>query len=362
MRREMTRVLEPIEPGTLAERLQVSVDAVDIARAVDLIDLHVDVMIPVRLYGFDVRVRHGTGLLRGFGFGHFDLPRARDGGLSGAMWSITTNPFRSRGGRWRTFLRNLDRLRAIVEASSGALRIVRSLSEYRAARARGAVACMPAVQGANCLDGALAGPRDVPDRLLTRATLVHLTNSKIGATCGPWGRYRRNKGLTARGRALVEQLDEERVFVDLAHAHPETFWDAVDAHDRSLPLTSTHTGVSGIYPHWRNLDDPQLRAIAETGGVVGIIFSSYFLVPRGRKNHGRMVIEHMEHAIRVAGEEHVGLGTDYDGFIIPPPDLRSAEAYPRLVQYMLDAGWSSSRIERVLGRNFLRAFGELRPE
>jgi membrane dipeptidase len=151
------------------------------------------------------------------------------------------------------------------------------------------------------------------------------------------------------------------VFVDLAHAHPESFWDAVDAHDGRLPLLSTHTGVSGVYPSWRNLDDRQLRAIADTGGVVGIIYSSFFLVPRGREDGVRMVVEHMEHAIRVAGEEHVGLGTDYDGFIIPPPDLRSADSYPRLVQAMLDAGWSERRIARVLGGNFLRAFGEMRP-
>lgn len=352
--------LVPRPVAELAAALGVSEEAVALSRALDIVDLHVDAFIPVRLWGYDLRTRHGRGLLRGYGFGHLDLPRARDGGLSGAMFSVTTNPFRSPRGRWNTLLRNLDRLREIAASSSGALRVARTLSEYQEARRQGAIACLPAVQGANCLDGALGGPRDIPDRMLTRATLIHLTNTPSGVTSGPWGRLRRHRGLSARGRALIAQLDEERIFVDLAHAHPDSFWDAVDAHDETLPLLATHTGVQGVKPMWRNLDDPQLEAIAETGGVVGIIAASYFLVPPGGRNHGSVLIDHMEHAIRVAGEEHVGLGTDFDGFIVPPPDFRSADAYPRLLQYMLDAGWSETRIRRVLGGNFLRAFGEMR--
>lgn len=348
------------EPGVLAQRLSVSRDAVELARGLEVVDLAVESFIPARLYGYDLLRRHRPDRgLSGFGFGHLDMPRARDGGLSGAMLSITTNPFRSRSGRWKTFLKNIGRIRRLADQSEGVLRLVRSLDEYWAARREGAVACLLSVQGANCLDG--GSPAEVPDRLLVRATLMHLTNSAIGATSGPWGRLRRHKGLTDFGRRLIEALDAERVFVDLAHAHPESFWDAVDAHHPHRPLLSTHTGVSAVCPSWRNLDDAQLRAIADSGGVIGVILSSYFLVPRGRRDEGRMVIEHMEHAIKVAGEEHVGLGSDYDGFIIPPPDLRSADSYPRLVQYMLDAGWSSLRIERVLGANALRALGELRP-
>lgn len=358
----MLTAFEPTPTPNLAKRLGVSEEAIELARELEIVDLHVDAYIPIRLFGYDIRLRHGLGPLRGFGFGHFDVPRAADGGLSGAMFSITTNPLRTARGRWAALLRNIDKMREIVSSSGGALHVARSLSEYRAARSRGSMACLLSVQGANCMDADQWGPRQIPDRLLTRATLMHLTNSSLGATSGPWGRWRRSKGLSARGRRMVEMLDEQRVFVDLAHAHPDSFWDAVDAHDSRLPLLSTHTGVSGVYPMWRNLDDRQLRAIADTGGVIGIIFSSYFLVPRGRRNTGAMVVKHMEHAIRVAGEEHVGLGTDYDGFIIPPPDLRSADSYPRLVQYMLSAGWSEARIRRVLAGNFLRAWGEMRPD
>jgi len=160
---------------------------------------------------------------------------------------------------------------------------------------------------------------------------------------------------------MVERLNHARIFVDLAHVSKPGFWDAVQIHDATQPLIVTHTGVEGVTPHWRNLDDEQLRAVAATGGTVGIIFQVPFLRRPGGPEDAGMVMEHMEHVIRVVGEDHVSIGSDFDGAIIPPRDLASAETYPRLTQRMLDAGWSTSRIQKVLGGNALRAFDHLRP-
>jgi membrane dipeptidase len=248
-----------------------------------------------------------------------------------------------------------------VGTSSGTVRVARTLAEYREVRAAGAHACLVAVQGGNALDAAPDGPASIPDRLVTRVTLLHLTSSALGTTSTPIPSLRRHKGLTAKGKALVEQLDAARVFVDLAHIHPDGFWDAVEVHDPSLPLLATHTGVAGVTPHWRNLDDDQLRAIADTGGVVGIIFSVHFL--RGRHGHrdAAMIVEHLAHVVKVVGEDFAALGSDLDGAIVPPPDLRGVDRWPRLVQAMLDRGWKEPRIRKILGENFLRAFGALRP-
>ncbi|MGH7893260.1 MAG: dipeptidase, partial [Candidatus Binatia bacterium] len=152
------------------------------------------------------------------------------------------------------------------------------------------------------------------------------------------------------------------IFVDLAHIHEQSFWDAVAAHDKTQPLIATHTGVKGVTPHWRNLTDEQIRGIADTGGVVGIIFQDAFLRRPDGPRDGAMVVEHLEHVIRVAGEDVAALGSDFDGMITPPPDFASADtAYVRLVQRMLDRRWSEERIRKVLGGNFLRALGTLRP-
>src|SRR5262249_20742595 len=158
--------------------------------------------------------------------------------------------------------------------TGGALRVARTLSEYRTAKESGAHACMLSVQGGNCFDAAPEGARAIPDRMITRVTLVHLTNSRLGARSAPVSILPRKskRGLSDSGRELVRALNEGRIFVDLAHIHPDGFWDAVAVHDPSQPLIATHTGVTGVTPHWRNLDDRQIKAIADTGGTIGIIY------------------------------------------------------------------------------------------
>ncbi len=350
----------PHDIDSVARRLDVSPDAVALTRSSEVIDLHLDTFIPVRLYGYDPRRRHGTGLTGGRFFGHLDLPRAAAAGLTGGMWSITTNPFRSARGRWRTFQKNLQRLQGWMTRQPE-LCVVRSRAEYDAARREGKHACMISVQGGNCFDAAPDSVASVPERAVVRVTLLHLTNSRLGTTSTPLPSFRRSKGLTSQGRRLVEVLNAERVFVDLAHIHPAGFWDAVEVHDKSQPLIDTHTGVKGVTPIWRNLDDAQLKAIADTGVTIGVIFSAHFLQHRGGPRDGRMVLAHLQHIIDVVGDDFASLGSDFDGAIIPPPDLRTGEAYPRLVQHMLDAGWSDVRIQKILGGNFLRALGQLRP-
>jgi membrane dipeptidase len=345
----------------LARALGVSTEAVALTGSGELFDLHIDTLIPVRVYGYDLEKRHGLGIFRGRLFGHLDLPRIKDSGMAGAMWSITTNPARTAKGRWRVFEKNLGLLRSIVARSEGRLRIVRDHAELMEARRAGAHAVLPAIQGGNALEAAPEGPRSIPDRMITRVTLLHLTNSVYGATSSPLSRLRSDRGLSAKGREMVRALDEQRVFVDLAHIHPRGFWDAVEVHDKTLPLIATHTGVTGVKQSWRNLDDAQIKAIADSGGTIGVVFAEQHIKTSSTSPGPGMILDHLEHVIRVAGEDFASIGSDYDGFIIPPPELRNGVAYARLVQGMLDRRWSIDRIRKILGRNFLRAFRALRP-
>jgi membrane dipeptidase len=345
-------------PKDVASQTGVSIDAVELTRELELVDLHLETFIPPRLFGYDLFERHDDHWLGGRFFGHLDFPRALDGGLSGAMWSIATNILRFAKGRYEATVRNVGALRRTIEATEGRMRVVRTMREWKSAREAGAHAALLAIQGGNALEAApdLGALEDV-----VRVTVVHLSSSVYGDTSSP-AKLPSTRGLRARGKDLIERLDQARIFVDLAHIDRRGFWDAVEAHDRTLPLIDTHTGVCGVRPHWRNLDDDQIRAIADTGGVIGIMFAPIFLRARKMKNDGGMVIAHLEHLIDVGGEDCAALGSDYDGFITPPPELRDGfSAYYRLVQRMLDAGWKEKRIENVLGRNFLRSFERLRP-
>ena len=339
----------------------VSAEALELTRDIGVVDLHIDTFIPPRLWGYDPLRAHGPGLLRGHFFGHLDLPRMAMGGLRGAMWSITTNPLRTAKGRWSAFLLNLKRLNLLAEDSGGALCIVSNLTDYLEAESQGRHICLPAVQGGNALEAAPELASSIPGHCITRVTLVHLTNSGFGVTSSPLSLWRTGRGLTRAGHAMVESLNDNKILVDLAHINPAGFWDAVQTHDASQPLIATHTGVDGVRPHWRNLDDKQLKAIAETGGTIGVIFAAPFLRRRGGPRDVDMVLEHLSHIIDVCGEDYASIGSDYDGAIVPPSDCRDGVAYPRLTQRMLERGWSSCRIEKVLRGNALRVLGAVRP-
>ena len=283
------------------------------------------------------------------------------GGLNAGMWSITTNPFRTAQSRWNIFLKNLNRFQKLVSESEGRLEFARNLTAYKAIMDKGAHAVLLSIQGGNALEAAPNGAHSIPDELITRVTLVHLTNAVYGATSSPDHFWRRHKGLSEKGFKCVEQLNEARIFVDLAHIHPKGFWDALSVHRRDIPPIVTHTGVDGARQHWRNLDDAQVRAIADRGGVIGVIFAANFLRGRGMPNTAEMVVEHLEHIINIAGEAAPAIGSDLDGAISPPPDLASGSAYAVLIDTMLKRGWSESRIQNICAQNFLRSWSQLRP-
>ena len=149
--------------------------------------------------------------------------------------------------------------------------------------------------------------------------------------------------------------------MDLSHIHPSGFWDALDVHTRQLPPIVTHTGVRGVSNHWRNIDDEQIRAIADRGGVVGVMAHSGFLKRAGGPRGVEMIVEHIEHVLNIGGSHACAIGTDFDGAIIPPLGFRDGLMYPKLVQCMLDRHHSPQMIERVLGLNFEASFSVLRP-
>ncbi len=323
----------------------------------EIIDAHVESFVWTRVFGYDLTARHGEGLLGGRCYSQADVPRMREAGLAGVVMSITTNPFRRAERRTAVLTANLARLRRALEADPQ-VAVVTDQAGHRAARAEGRLACFLGVQGAN----AWSRPEDVartPE--VTRATLVHLTDSPIGATSSPLGRSRGRGGLTRLGREYVAALNRSRVLVDLAHISRAGFWDALDAHDPDLPPVVSHTGVCGVRPSWRNLDDGQIRAIAERGGVVGVMFHRAFLGRPAWKVTAEAVVAHLAHLIAVGGEDVAAIGSDYDGMIVPPAGLRTVDRLPHLVERMQAAGFGDDRITRVVSANYLRVVEAVRP-
>lgn len=348
------------DPAGWARKLGVSREAIDLYLASEVIDLHVDSYIWQRILGREVTRRHDPRFpIPGIALGHADLPRLREAQIGGATWVITTNPLREGPDRVDAFVSNVD---ALVQTFSGVpdeVTVVTTAAEYRAARHTGRHAAFLGVQGGNAFDEDVSVLERLPPGRILRVTLVHLSNSKLGSTSSPFGALR-PAGLEREGKELVRVLDERRVFVDLAHASPRAFWDAVEAHDKSLPLLVSHTGVSGVHRHWRNLDDAQIRAVADTGGVVGILYHAPFLGDRPWSGRVESVARHLEHVRKVGGDDAPALGSDWDGAIITPRDMPTCLELPRLVEVLLRRGYPEQALVKLLGGNFLRSVAELR--
>jgi membrane dipeptidase len=310
-----------------------------------------------RLAGYDLTRRHGPGILQARLARQADLVRMREAGMAGAVFSVATNPLRPASRRTGTLLANLDRLRGML---ASAAEVVAGSASWRRARAGGRLGCFLAVQGGNAI-GRLDDVARLPEDLV-RVTLLHLTDSSVGATSSPLGLRRRRKGLTGFGRDMIRALEERAILVDLAHVSRAGFWDALDAHDRGRPVIVSHTGLCGVHPLWRNLEDDQVRAVADSGGVVGVMYHRGFLGRPARSVGAEAVVRHLEHAIAVGGEEVAALGSDWDGTIVTPRDMPTVSELPVLVEHMIRRGWRAERVARVLGGNWLRVVEAVRPE
>jgi membrane dipeptidase len=347
------------DPVGWAQALGVSTEAVALYLDCEVIDLQVDSFIWTRTFGYDLRKRHGRGPFGGRFLSQVDLPRIREAAIGGALWSITTNPWRGPDGRAGAFDDNLAQLTSILASVPDDVALVDSAASYRAARAAGKHGAFLAVQGGNAVDRDEQAIEALDDSGVVAVTLVHLSRSRLGQTSAPGAGE--DRGLTDVGRRYVEALDARRIFVDLAHIGRKGFFDAVEVHDRSLPLIVTHTGVSGVTPRWRNIDDEQLRAVADTGGTVGIIFHGWYLGGGfWRGGSVERIVDHVLHVVQTVGEDHVSLGSDWDGMIVGPGDMRTCLELPRLVQAMLERGCSDTTVRKLLGENYLRALAALR--
>jgi membrane dipeptidase len=347
------------DPGAWADELGISKEAVELYLASDVLDLHVDSFIWTRVFGYDLCERHDEGLLGARFYSQVDFPRILEAQVTGATWVITTNPTRASRERAVTFSENLQRLLAIFDRVPEQFAVVRTAAEYRAARAQGKHGAFIGIQGGNALDADPDALDRIPDGTILRVTLVHLSTSSLGSTSSPL-RPGKDEGLTNAGRDYVRRLNAKKIFVDLAHVSKKGFWDAVEVADASQPLLVTHTGVSGVFEHWRNLDDDQLRAVARSGGTIGIMYQSSFLGDSYWGGKAERIAEHLEHVVKTVGDDFASLGSDWDGAILPPRDMPTCLELPRLVDLLLRRGMKTDSIRKILGQNFLRVVETLR--
>lgn len=312
------------------------------------IDLHADTPKLMTL-GYDLRKRH-TPMWPGRRLGHVDLPRMREGGLAAQWFGMWTFPLPQRGCA-RSIHRQLDALEAAAAAAPAEFRLCTTADEVRAAHAAGARAGLRGIEGAHALEGDLAHLEAFARRGVRYLGLLHFSASQVGAPAKGVGRDDA-RGLSGFGCEVVDACARLGVLVDLAHVNRRGFFDAVAR--KPGPLLVSHTGVTGVSAHWRNIDDKQVRAVADSGGVVGIIFA-----PRFVGGHLDAVVDHLLYVIRIAGDGAVAIGSDWDGFVRPCDGVGDASELPNLTEALLRRSISPEAIHRILGGNALRVLASV---
>jgi len=360
-------------------------------RAAIVIDTHNDVTQRLIIQNVDLSKRLPDG--------QTDLPRMREGGLDAEFLSVFVLPMLYPKERaHEQALAQFDAIDKLVAANSSDVVLARSTKDVRDAAAAGKTAFLIGVEGAHALGDAsdaellqrLAGFYERGARYMT---LSWSNSNRLGGSSGDDGK---TLGLTPFGEQVVLRMNELGMLVDISHVSDATFFDAVRVSKR--PVLASHSSARALSDHPRNMTDDMLRAVRDNDGAVCVNFGPQFLDAAWSKQEpalearaepelkallgqasadpraaqaamwqlfgkvaaslppvpASLVIDHIEHIARVAGVDHVCLGSDYDGIAVAPAGLDDVSKLPFVTRELLRRGFSASDVRKVLGENVLR--------
>lgn len=341
------------------------------SRIVPVFDGHNDVLLRLLHHAAPER-----DFLNGTADGQLDLPRAQAGGMVGGLFAVfppspsgfdyaglmstpaydvpLPAPLTLEDGRNST-LAMISLLLRIERESEGRVALCRSTVEIRAAIARGALATVLHIEGAEAIDADLvmldvlyaAGLRSIGPVWSRPNVFGSGVPFRFPASpdTGP--------GLTDAGKTLIRACNERKILIDLSHLNEAGFWDVAKL--STAPLVATHSNVHAISASARNLTDRQLDAIRDSDGMVGLNFATSFLRPDGQMRADtslEWMVRHLDHLIERLGETRVGLGSDFDGAMIPDA-IGTVAGLPALIETLRAHGYDETVIDKIASENWL---------
>ena len=369
-----------------AAQTRVDPDRVErlLGRAV-VLDLHCDTTQMILDEGYNLAELHN--------YGQVDIPRLRRGHVSGIFLSIFTPASRPPLEAMRRALEEIDAVRRETKRHPADLQLAATADEVLAAKKRGRIAILMGVEGGHMID---SNPAILRTYFQLGARYMTLTHS--GHT--PWadssGQPAVHNGLTDLGKELVREMNRLGMMVDISHVADKTFWDVMEI--STAAVIASHSSCRALAKNARNMTDEMIQAVAKRGGVVHINYAEGFLdddfaarsralraertrqgaggerQPRTPEQHranlervakmGRIplsrLLDHFEHAVKVAGVDHVGMGSDFDGVGDQLPEgMEDISKTPNLVRGLMERGFSDTDIEKILGGNTLRVMREV---
>jgi len=338
---------------------------------------------------------------------HFDIPRAR-GNLTAPFFSIyVAAGFATRGGAAARALELIDITHRAVDANPKDLMLAASPADIRAAKQANKIAVLMGIEGGHAIEDSLAVLREMYRAGVRYMTLTHTNTNHWADSSGPFyepdfdpKKSIVHGGLSRFGVEVVKEMNRLGMIVDVSHVSDGTVDDVLAA--SRAPVMASHSSARAIANMPRNLTDDQIKRIVAKGGMVNINFGSMFLDQKGYdglrarvskiktewaaiqrkypddpakagaaklalyKSFGppfrapwTAVVDHIEHVIKVAGEDAVGFGTDFDGIGDPPIGLDDVSMLPKLTQELLRRGHSDARVKKILGESFLAFFARV---
>jgi len=372
-------------PLTLEER------AAKLHREAIVVDTHDDVTSAILEDGFDLGKPDGTTAT--------DLPKMRAGGIGAEFFSIYVDPrfylhpSAHDGGPARRALDMIDVTYQQIERHPQDLVFAGSVEEIRRAKRDGKIAILMGIEGGYAIENSLSALRDFYRLGVRYMTLTHSVNGDWADSSGVGGTPPEptHHGLSPFGEEVVREMQRIGMLVDVSHVSDETVEDVLRV--AKAPIIASHSSARALCDASRNLSDDQLRAIAKNGGVVMVNFFAAYIDPKYRdaaravyRAHAdelaaaekdgahtskmndlyrklsegiprpplSVLVDHIEHVAKVAGVDHVGLGSDFDGVSAMPVGLEGMDGLPKITLELLRRGWSDQDVKKVLGENFLR--------
>lgn len=369
----------------------VSEQANKLTHSAIVIDTHDDTTQRLLDPHFDLGARHADG--------NIDIPRMRDGGLSAIFFSIWISGKILGPEAIKQALDQIDAVRETVRKHPNDLVLATSTEDVRAAHRKGKIAALMGVEGGHMMGNDLAVLRTFAALGVRYMTLTHMENNEWAdsSTAKP-----EHNGLTDFGKDVVREMNRLGIIVDISHVSDKTFYDALAV--SKAPIFASHSSCRSICNAARNMTDDMMRELAKRGGVIQINYHVGFLSQEFRdfenahpevekeineevkkrcgdneacklsmgdqvvrdfmesgklpKVNWTLIVDHIDHAVKVAGIDHVGLGSDFDGAVMPI-GMQDVTHLPQITDALLKKGYSEADIRKILGENTLRVLTDV---
>jgi membrane dipeptidase len=290
--------------------------------------------------------------------GYMDLPRMREGGLDAQFFAVYTEQDDRPGMAVKTAISQIGAIHALAAKYPHDIGLAVTATDIRQIVESGRVAVLMGVEGGHMIDDDLNVLRSFAALGVRYLSLTHSFNTHWADSSGIGQPVEATHGgLSPFGREVVRELNRLGILVDVSHTADKTFYDALAV--TAAPVIASHSGVDAVKEHARNMSDDMLRALARNGGVIQVDGVLKYIDPVARPTTPLSVfIDHIDHAIKVAGIDHVGLGMDYSPTAGAPLGLEDCSKYEVITYELMKRGYSDDDVRKVLGENTLRVMAE----